>query len=259
MSAANFAPDPTAADPRAMYLDLLKRCLTNWVYADAEAALLRVPGSDPRLRLDGRDWPAAAHTMIGLRRLDNVQLAVETVLREGVPGDLLEAGVWRGGAAILMRGVLQAYGDAWRLVWAADSFQGLPPPDAAKYPADAGLDLHRFPQLAVPLERVKENFARYGLLDERVRFLKGWFRDTLPVAPVGRLALLRVDGDLYESTTDALTALYPKVSAGGFVIVDDYGDIPACRQAVDDYRRAHGVSDPIVPVDWTGVFWRKTG
>lgn len=254
---AGFPLPPPGAEPKALYLDLVKRCLTNWVYADVEPAPLGRAVPDPRLRLDGRDWPPTAHTMIGLRRLDNLQEAIESVIRDGIPGDLLEAGVWRGGAAILMRAVLRAYGVTDRVVWAADSFAGLPPPDPVRFPHDAGLNLYQFPQLAVPLERVRENFARYGLLDDQVRFLKGWFKDTLPVAPVTRLAVLRLDGDMYESTMDALTALYPRVSVGGIVLVDDYNDIPACRHAVDDYRRTHGVTDVIVPVDWTGVYWRR--
>jgi len=72
--------------------------------------------------------------------------------------------------------------------------------------------------LAVSLERVQDNFRRYGLLDRQVRFLKGWFRDTLPAAPIERLAILRLDGDLYESTIQALGALHGKVSAGGVVM-----------------------------------------
>jgi O-methyltransferase len=212
---------------------------------------------DPRVRLEGRDWPPFAHTMIGWLRLDNLHRCAEAALREAVSGDFLEAGVWRGGASILLRAVLKAYGVTDRRVWAADSFAGLPPPNPDRYPADAGLDLHRFPQLAVSLETVRAHFARYGLLDDRVRFLKGWFRDTLPTAPVERIALLRLDGDLYESTMDALTHLYPKVSVGGFVVVDDYGDIAACRQAVNDYRQQYGIDEPIVPVDWTGAYWRR--
>jgi len=125
------------------------------------------------------------------------------------------------------------------------------------YPHDAGLNLYQFPQLAVSLELVKSYFARYGLLDAQVQFLQGWFRDTLPTAPVQQLALLRVDGDMYESTTDVLKNLYSKVVSGGFVIIDDYQDIPACRQAVEDYRHAHQIAEPIIPIDWTGVYWRK--
>ena len=110
----------------------------------------------------------------------------------------------------------------------------------------------------MPLEHVKENFQRYGLLDEQVRFVKGWFRDTLPHVPIERLAVLRLDGDLYESTIQALDGLYHKLSPGGFVIVDDYGNVPACRQAVDDFRAHEGITDLIMPIDWGGVYWRRS-
>jgi O-methyltransferase len=241
----------------SLYLDLLKRCLLNMIYPGAEYAYTLGQPFEEWIRLEGRDWPPFAHTMIGWLRLDSLQNCAEAALRDNVPGDFLEAGVWRGGAAILLRGVLRAYAITERRVWLADSFAGLPPPDPVRYPADAGLNLHQFPQLAVSQDDVRANFARYGLLDEQVMFLPGWFRETLPAAPVQRLALLRVDADLYESTTDALTHLYPKVSPGGFVIIDDYGDIPACRQAVTDYRRAHCIEEPIVPIDWTGAYWRR--
>jgi O-methyltransferase len=205
----------------------------------------------------GLDWPARAETMVGRRRLGHVGRCVADVLERDVPGDLLEAGVWRGGTTILMRGVLAAHGDTGRQVWVADSFAGLPKPDAAAFPADAGLDYSDHEQLSVGVQTVRENFARYGLLDDRVRFLVGWFKDTLPSAPVERLAVLRLDGDLYESTMDALQALYPKLSVGGYLIVDDYGALEACRRAVDDYRAAHGIDEPMHPVDWTGVYWRR--
>jgi glycosyltransferase involved in cell wall biosynthesis len=103
--------------------------------------------------------------MIGLKWLANVRLCVESVLDLGVPGDLIETGVWRGGATIFMRAILKSHGVTDRLVWVADSFAGLPPPDAARYPLDEGITLHRFAQLAVPQECVQENFRRYGLLD----------------------------------------------------------------------------------------------
>lgn len=194
--------------------------------------------------------------MIGLKRLDQLQHAVETVLADRIPGDLIETGVWRGGACIFMRAILAAYGETSRTVWLADSFQGLPPPDAGAFPADDGVDWSHVDELAIPLEQVQANFRRYGLLDEHVRFLAGWFRDTLPTAPVEQLAILRLDGDLYESTMIALDSLYPKLSPGGFVIVDDYA-VPPCRQAVDDFRRSHGISEPLGQVDWTGAHWRK--
>jgi len=208
-------------------------------------------------RMEGRIWPVVAHTMIGLKRLDNLEFCIEQVITNGVPGDLIETGVWRGGATIFMRAVLKTYGVTDRCVWVADSFKGLPAPDTGKYPYDVGDTLHEARELAVSLEDVKANFERYGLLDDQVRFLKGWFRDTLPVAPIERLAVLRLDGDMYESTMDTLVNLYPKLSEGGYAIVDDYGAIPACRQAVHDYRSANRITEKIRNIDWTGAFWQK--
>jgi hypothetical protein len=195
--------------------------------------------------------------MIGLKRLDNLQFCVEDVLDKGVPGDLIETGVWRGGATIFMRAILKAHNVTDRRVWVADSFGGLPIPNPRKYPADAGADLHSVRFLAISLEQVKSNFARYGLLDEQVQFLKGWFRDTLPTSPIQQLAVLRLDGDLYESTMDALVALYPKLSPGGYLIVDDYNAVPGCRQAIQDYREQHSITEEIRAIDAVGAYWQR--
>lgn len=207
-------------------------------------------------RSQGLDWPADAETMIGSRRMENVQELASAVVEDGIPGDLVECGVWRGGASILMRAVLAAYGDTERVIWAADSFHGLPEPDAERFPADAGDQHHTFDALAVSRADVEANFARYGLLDDRVRFLEGWFSDTLPSAPIEQVALLRADGDMYGSTIDILSALHHKVVPGGFVIIDDFGLDP-CRRAVHDFRAAHGIEDEIVQIDVTGVYWRR--
>lgn len=252
------APTPEEA---SLYLDLMKRCLTGLVYADQGKPPSIYPTEarplDAQMREEGRDWPEHAQTMIGLKRLDNLQACVEGALQEGVPGDLIETGVWRGGATIFMRAILGAYGVKDRRVWVADSFEGLPPPDPEKVPEDEGYRFDTLEELAVSLEEVKSNFRHYGLLDEQVHFLKGWFQDTLPEAPIQRLAVLRLDGDMYQSTMDALVNLYPKLSPGGYCIVDDYGALPPCRQAVHDYREAHGIGEEIVPIDWSGIFWRQ--
>lgn len=244
-----------------LYLELMKRALVNWIYRDAADLTL---GRDPRDERQPwrRDifagWREPAHTMAGMKRLDNVQACIEQVLAANVPGDFIETGVWRGGVPIFMRAMLAAYGVTDRRVWVADSFDGLPPPTPEKYPEDEMYPLHAIDELRVSLEQVRSHFDRYGLLDAQVQFVPGWFRDTLPTAPIDSLAVLRLDGDLYESTMDALIHLYPKLSEGGFVIIDDYGAIPACLHAVHDYRQAHGITEPVLPIDWTGAYWRRT-
>ena len=132
----------------------------------------------------------------------------------------------------------------------------MPPPRADDYPADAGARLHQAHALSVSLERVQESFRRYGLLDDQVRFLKGWFKDTLPTIPDPSWAVIRVDCDMYESTMDALVNLYPNLSPGGYLIVDDYALDP-CRAAVHDFRREHGIRERITEIDWTGIYWRR--
>lgn len=246
-------------DARALYLDLLQACLLNTIYQDPAQDPWSKAQFDAQKRARGLDWPSLAHTMIGQLRMSNLRQIVEDVLADGIPGDLIETGVWRGGACIYMRGILRAWGVTDRRVYAADSFEGLPKPDAAQYPADAGDQHHTYESLAVSLEQVKTHFARYNLLDEQVVFLKGWFKETLPRAPIERLALLRLDGDMYESTMDGLVHLYDKVSPGGYVIVDDLGAVPACRQAVADFRAARQIDEPVFNIDGIGAYWRKDG
>lgn len=266
-------------DTRQLYLDLLKKCLMHTLYEELDMAewmpsrsfrdrlLGMLLPSEARLflpavdatRQTGNEWPMLAQTMIGAKRLDNIQYCMETVLREAVPGDVIEAGVWRGGACIFMRGLLAVWEVQNRTVFVADSFAGLPPPCADLYPADAWSDLHELQGLAVSVDQVRANFERYGLLDDQVKFIAGWFRDSLPTAPLTTLAVARLDGDLYESIMDSLTHLYPKLSPGGFLIVDDYLLLACCKQAVDDYRAAHGIHEEIRAIDWNAVYWRKEG
>jgi O-methyltransferase len=207
-------------------------------------------------RTEGRIWPGYADTMIGLKRLDNLQYCIETVISEGVEGDLIETGAWRGGACIFMRAVLAAYGIEDRKIFVADSFEGLPKPDAEKYPADKD-DIHyTYTDLVVSKEDVENNFRKYDLLDNQVVFLKGWFKDTLPQAPIEKLSILRLDGDMYGSTIESLEILYPKLSSRGFCIIDDYA-LRGCRTAVNDFRSKHKIDSEMKEIDWTGRYWRK--
>jgi O-methyltransferase len=278
----------TVDDLRDLYLDLVKRSLTGALAEDNDSILggVRMQGAkslkkraanavagvagkldleitykkpyDPDARESGLDWPARAESMIGLKRMTNIQESIAAIIEDEVPGDLIETGVWRGGATIFMKANLNAWGDTTRTVWVADSFEGLPAPDASRYPADTGDELHTQTGLAVGLETVKNNFRRYDVLDDRVEFLVGWFKDTLPVAPIDQLALMRLDGDMYESTIQAIEVLYPKLSPGGFCIIDDFGSHASqAGQAIHDYRDQHGITEEIVQIDPFGAYWRK--
>ena len=213
----------------------------------------RVPYASKR-RNTGNDWPMFGYSMVGRERLDNLQFCVETVLNEAVPGDFIETGVWRGGACMLVKRMLQVHQVTERKVWLADSFCGMPIPTDER----DGPDLSEVGILAVTADQVRRNFERFNLLDNNVRFLEGWFADTLPNAPVNQIAVLRLDGDHYHSTMDALIHLYHRVSPHGFVIVDDYGSWESCRRAVHDFFEKDHEIPKFEKIDDTGVFWRKT-
>lgn len=254
-----FTIQSCCAQGADLYLDLMKKCLVNSIYQDdtmQPVSIKRRP-YQPSMRENGQDWPSKAHTMIGSKRLDNIQWCAQEVLKNNIPGDFIETGVWRGGATIFMRAILKAHGVIDRIVWVADSFEGLPKPNPSMYPADFNDRHHTFTFLEVGLEEVKSNFKRYGLLDEQVKFLKGWFCDTLPNAPIEKLALLRLDGDMYESTMEALENLYSKLSIGGYVLIDDFA-LTGCNKAVIDFRKKYGIYDEMKAVDWSGVYWKKT-
>lgn len=246
-----------------LYLELLKRCLTNTLFEEEPDA------DDPNAtayvgRFISHYMKGPAITMLPRARLDNLQHCIAHAVASDVPGDLIETGVWRGGATIFMRGVLKAHGVGDRTVWVADSFEGLPEPDAEKHPVEAEFFNSRimkkfYNNFAADIEHVRSNFAAFGLLDDQVRFLKGWFKHTLPSAPIERLAVMRLDGDYYDSTMDALNNLYHKLSVGGFAIIDDYGEDAwtNCRQAVDTFRLENGIGDPLIRVDSKCYYWQR--
>jgi len=231
------------------YLDLLQAALldelhgTEWTWTPEDS------------------FPPRALTMAERARLRNVRECCENAIVDNVPGDFVECGVWRGGCTMMMAGIAREYeGDFYPIkpipqTWVCDSFAGVPPPSM---PQDTGIDLYVFPQLTVTEEQVRANFQRFNLLSDDVHFVKGWFKDTLPSLPVKQISVLRLDGDLYESTMNVLDNLYPKLSVGGYCIIDDYGAIAACAQAVHEYRDKHGITDSIIKIDQYGVYWRKS-
>jgi O-methyltransferase len=257
---------PAAAGPardlRTAYLDLLKLCLCDLAGAstmsvgaleDGTVMSRELHGDERRLRVAGMDWPLHGLTMVGLARLDDLQTCIETIVADRVAGDVIEAGAWRGGASILMRATLDTLGDD-RTVYVADSFEGFAAPAAAD---DGDPDLSVYEFLAVPLAEVRESFARLGC-ERRVEFVPGFFEETLSTLADRRWATVRLDGDTYEATRHALGFLYPGLATGGYLVIDDYGSFEGCRRAVDEFRREHGISEPIERIDHTGARWRRT-
>jgi len=266
--AAGARPEGEAL--RTAYLDLLKLALCDLVgagtrtvtwTADRRIFSRQLTGDQIKWRAGGRDWPENALTMVGLRRLDDLQACVESVVRDGVDGDLIEAGAWRGGASILMRATLDTLGAEHRTVWVADSFQGFPEPEegGAADDRDLELQLNEYGYLAAPVEQVREHFARFGC-ERGVEFVPGFFEATMPSLRGRRWSLIRLDGDTYTATRVSLDALYPSLSLGGYLVIDDYHEayLPQPRRAVNDFRREHGITEPLEQIDTAGARWRRT-
>ncbi len=271
-----------------LYIDLLKRAITFSLYQEdgwkpsqrdikiAQRALDSALNKYADRVRDSRDSEASsllscdaediaivhhvntkeAHALTVMSGVDNLQKCIEAVLNDGIPGDLMECGVWKGGLCVFMRGVLKAW-SAERKVWVADSFKGLPETETCLKDAIWQELLRPINCLSVSLEEVKDIFQRYDLFDEQVKFLPGWFDETIPTAPIERLAVLRLDGDYYDSTKVCLEYLYPKLSAGGFLILDNYGIPIGERNAVDEYREKHGITDKLIQVNSQEYYWRK--
>lgn len=213
------------------------------------------------------NWnPDTRMTMLTIEQLENIEYCISDVVKNNIHGDFFEAGVWRGGACIYARHVLKSLNEN-RKVWVADSFEGLPKPNVELYPHDSGDNHWSIPELSVSLEQVKSNFEFFEKLDDNVVFVKGFFKDTLPKCEVKKISVLRLDGDMYEATSQSLEYLYDKLSIGGYIIIDDYNCVRGCTIAVNEFREKRGIVDEMIrcqknPRDDgmhpSAVYWKKT-
>jgi O-methyltransferase len=226
------------------YIELIKRSVTNYLYLGGEDEFRTFSSCDHYDPPKGEwriDPLARPLSLLDRRQLALVETSILSLESQGVPGDYIEAGVWRGGVIILMRALLNAYGIADRRIVAADSFAGIPMNVRFRHdPVDAWPD-----RWVASLEEVRAAIARFDLLDDRIEFLPGYFADTLHTLAGRRFALVRLDSDSYESTETSLVHLYPLLSKGGVLIIDDW-HLTACKMAVSRYRTEHGIEDPIL-------------
>jgi O-methyltransferase len=269
--------------PRELYIDLLKSAILNDLYRkyipppdeeDIQSAkrtlaalkrrygdMIQRGGIDEQFVVfqQRRSSVVQAHTLGDRSQVENVEKCLRSIIEDNIQGDLIEAGVFRGGMVLLMAGILEAYGCDDRIVYVADSFEGWPKPIGNEVIEDSVcFDLFEpAGSFSAPVDEVVDNFEKYGLMSDSVRILKGWFDETLPRARIDKLSLIRVDADWYESTWTVLDVLYDKVESGGYVIIDDYGLPIGARRAVDQFRKLRQIESPLVWVNDQTVFWRK--
>lgn len=223
-----------------------------------------------------RTWQVIPYTMLSIPRLSNAYECTAEAIRQHIPGDIAECGVWAGGSTGLMFAAARDSGDANRRFHLFDSFEGLPQPsskdgkdvlqgylkDNQDRVLDEGKgDLIAINACAAPRQLAEELFFKVlGAPPDLIIFHQGWFQNTVPAAvasgQVKQLSVLRIDGDWYESTRICLEHLCPLVSPGGFVIIDDYGHFEGCRKAVDEYLAVHGKGTQLSKIDSDGVYFR---
>ena len=205
--------------------------------------------------------------MTSPERCSSLWNVCQNTIKQNVPGALVECGVWRGGSALIM-GLVARRHNPVRPLHLFDSFEGLPEPSAGdgaradEYSGGkTGGKLVSIAKCDATLEHVRTAlFEEARLSPSNVFFHKGWFQDILPVEAkkIGNIAVLRLDGDWYESTKICLEYLYPLLSQNGVLILDDYFFWEGCRKAVDEYRSQHAISDRIVRVDKESCLWVKS-
>ena len=212
-----------------------------------------------------------SYTMTSWQRLYSLHMAVKHVVDAGIEGDLVECGVWRGGSMMMAALTLAYLGQTSRKLYLFDTFEGLPKPDKDKdidiwgNNAVEAWEPHRKSDESsdwayASLDEVKSNIASTGYPMDNVVFVKGMVEDTLEAAAPAKISLLRLDTDWYSSTKHEMEVLYPRLSKGGALILDDYGHFKGARQAVDEFfeRGAPAQKPLIVRVDYAGRIAVKT-
>jgi O-methyltransferase len=256
---------------RDAYAQLIGNMVSGLAYGSAERSVRVELGPikpvfqpfNESKRANGLDWTYLGTTMTGSIRISNVEMLLKRVIIGNIPGGYMETGVWRGGSSIFARAVIRAHGEgSQRVSYVCDSFAGLPVGHKELDWEDVGWD--HTPYVEVDEARVARHFHELGFgNDENIVFVRGFFNHTMPILASSwmntdeKLAILRLDGDMYESTVDVLYHMYERVSVGGFIIMDDWYGFPAQR-ACADFFEVHGINPEIIRIDTLAAYWVKT-
>ncbi|GBF96938.1 hypothetical protein Rsub_09018 [Raphidocelis subcapitata] len=267
--APRFVAQPVGAPLAEPYLWLMRMALTGSLTDEAGRCNPGAGGNgclldkllpyEPELRERGNDWPPFGHTMIGHLRLRNIETLLREAVAGGVPGAFAELGVWRGGACVYARAVLNVLGEVDRPVLAFDAFDAI----ARKTDGYARYGLQGADFIATDQATVTHNFEKYfGALPPSVRFHPGFFNESTKAfregAPRGtRIAVLRVDGNFYDSYQDVMYNLYEFVPVGGYVIFDDILGFPDVQRFWSDFKADQGLVEELVQIDDFSTWFKK--
>lgn len=197
------------------------------------------------------------HSMCDIKEVDQMEHLVKDVIRRRVKGSIVETGSWRCGLMKYAKAMLSTYDDSNRHIYMFDTFDHFPRPtqnqkDQAIHPIVEFL----FENMQ-PLDQIKASFKELDLLDSNVHFIQGLFEDTIPKTDVGKIAILRLDSDYYESTMLVLKHYYKNIVPGGWLVCDDYNNpFLGAQAAIVDFRAAHNITSPIIDLHGGSVYWQ---
>jgi hypothetical protein len=209
------------------------------------------------------------YTMTSIDRMFALYKGVEYIVKNNIPGDFVECGVWKGGSSMLIALTLLKFGVTDREIWMYDTYEGMSEPgendkdilgtQAEELLKKASKEVSESVWCYSGLEEVKSNLMTAGYPAENIHFIKGKVEDTIPGSvPSGLISLLRLDTDWYESTKHELTYLFPLLVKAGVLIMDDYGHWVGAKKAVDEYINENNITIHLIKVDYSARIAIKT-
>lgn len=194
------------------------------------------------------------YSMCESKDIDQIKILLENIIRNNIPGCIVETGIWKGGMAMWMKAILMHHNNN-RNIYLYDIFGKFPPPSNPKDNYIHSITDVLF-EHAPTVTDVQHNFQKFGLFDSDIKFIIGDIINTVPQNQLDQIALLHCDSDYYESTKVVLENFYWKISKGGYIIIDDYNnEYLACKQAVDEFRTKYNIYTPIIKISEGSVYW----
>lgn len=195
------------------------------------------------------------YSMGAKNEIDLMEECIKTIVNEKIEGDIIEAGVWKGGMGMWIQNLLNYYNDK-RTLWLFDTYGKFPESSYDKDRKIHPITEYLFSE-KYNINDVKINFEKFNLLDNNIKFIIGEFKNTIPITDISKISILRLDSDYYDSTMLILEKYYNNISKGGYVIIDDYNnEYLAAKEAINDFRKKYNIKNPIINKGYGYVYWR---